>query len=565
MKSPGEAAKELPWLPSCARSLVALARSPLASSWSQLKCDPGIALLVARAWGVAPVSFQPRACDAKVLRTALNHLRRHGGSGFVDWARPDCAVVYRTALRQAHLAEAIAHRVPACDPHRAWVGGLLASLGWMAALAAKCSCDEFDSPAVARRLCRRWHLPSWLTTIAGHLGLTAELASRLGADPLLFRVVQVAVLLRGRETVEPHLPVGADWGELLAYLRLSSEQVEHIARTAASAPLAESTWESPASQPLLADMLELALRERRRDDTGLVGRLHDDIDRLHEALAATHADENRRLQALKLSALAEFAAGAGHEINNPLAVISGQAQFLLRRLELVDGPAEEIDNPAEYLANLRQQLAPSLQKIVGQTQRIHSILTDLMQFARPASPRTQAVDVAALIHEAAAEVDALAQERGIRLVCAGPELPLTVQGDPGQLRTSLAALLRNAVEAAPTGGWAGVRVEQADHHRLVFAVEDSGPGPGPLAYEHLFDPFFSGRTAGRGRGMGLPTAWRLARQQDGDVRFDGTHDGITRFSLVIPILADTPKCAYANGQSGGAQNGSSTAHEPAGE
>jgi signal transduction histidine kinase len=305
-------------------------------------------------------------------------------------------------------------------------------------------------------------------------------------------------------------------------------------------------------------MLELALRDRRRDADGLVARLHDDVDRLHEALEATHAEENRRLQSLKLAAMAEFAAGAGHEINNPLAVISGQAQFLLRRLELLDGPTEEIDNPAEYLANLRQQLGPSLQKIVGQTQRIHSILTELMQFARPALPRAQAVDVSTLIGEVGREVETLAREREVRLRCQGSDLPVAIEGDPAQLRTSLAALLRNAVEAAPAGGWAGVRVERPGDGTLVFVVEDSGPGPGPLAHEHLFDPFYSGRSAGRGRGMGLPTAWRLARQQDGDVRFDGTHGGVTRFSLVMPLAVDKPH-SYTNGQNGAAHNGVSHA------
>ena len=50
--------------------------------------------------------------------------------------------------------------------------------------------------------------------------------------------------------------------------------------------------------------------------------------------------------------------------------------------------------------------------------------------------------------------------------------------------------------------------------------------------EHLFDPFYSGRKAGRGRGLGLPTAWRLARQHGGDVRFAGAEP--TRFVLTLP-------------------------------
>jgi signal transduction histidine kinase len=58
--------------------------------------------------------------------------------------------------------------------------------------------------------------------------------------------------------------------------------------------------------------------------------------------------------------------------------------------------------------------------------------------------------------------------------------------------------------------------------------------------EHLFDPFFSGRSAGRGRGLGLPTAWRLARNNGGDVVFAGTSGEATRFVLSLPRSQDAP-------------------------
>jgi signal transduction histidine kinase len=66
-------------------------------------------------------------------------------------------------------------------------------------------------------------------------------------------------------------------------------------------------------------------------------------------------------------------------------------------------------------------------------------------------------------------------------------------------------------------------------------VEDSGPGPAPEQRPHLFDPFYSGRSAGRGRGLGLPLAWRLARQQGGDVSLEPARPGQpTRFVLSLP-------------------------------
>jgi C4-dicarboxylate-specific signal transduction histidine kinase len=114
-----------------------------------------------------------------------------------------------------------------------------------------------------------------------------------------------------------------------------------------------------------------------------------------------------------------------------------------------------------------------------------------------------------------------------------PAADVWLDADPKQLRLSLAAVVRNGIEAVPKAGW--VRVScGVSGSRVRFLVEDSGPGLTPEAAEHAFDPFFCGRQAGRGRGLGLPTAWRLVRENGGDVRYDPAPDGVTRFVLTVP-------------------------------
>jgi signal transduction histidine kinase len=160
------------------------------------------------------------------------------------------------------------------------------------------------------------------------------------------------------------------------------------------------------------------------------------------------------------------------------------------------------------------------------------VITDLMQFARPAAPRFAVTPVARLVAEAAQTLRALADERRVRIVC--PEAPanLAVRADAGQIRLALVNLLRNAIEAAPADGWASLRIQRSDRD-IVFAVEDNGPGIPETHRSHLFDPFYSGRSAGRGRGMGLATAWRLARLHGGDVVLDKADEG-ARFHLILP-------------------------------
>ena len=68
-------------------------------------------------------------------------------------------------------------------------------------------------------------------------------------------------------------------------------------------------------------------------------------------------------------------------------------------------------------------------------------------------------------------------------------------------------------------------------------MEDSGPGLTLEVAEHAFDPFYCARSAGRGRGLGLPTAWQLARQNGGNLHFEPAFDGPTRFVLSLPLSA----------------------------
>src|SRR5262249_47995740 len=156
-----------------------------------------------------------------------------------------------------------------------------------------------------------------------------------------------------------------------------------------------ASWQRPDQVPLLRDLLRLAVQNLRLRGAPLLSRLESDLDELHGVLEQDRLAQSERLQQQKLAALAEFAAGAGHEINNPLAVSSGQAQYLLRQLDegvkgcKIEGVTE--NGESSILPAPSHPLIPSLsrrglQVIVEQAQRIHHVLRDLMQFARPPQP-----------------------------------------------------------------------------------------------------------------------------------------------------------------------------------
>jgi signal transduction histidine kinase len=476
--------------------------------------------------------------EASLLESALCQLDQ-APAGFIDWGQASLQPINHACLTYARLAERIAEITGKCHPERAWVSGLLAALGWLAVCATEperaftCLADPdfkanpartqerhwgMDHAALSRRLGRRWRLPSWFAAVAGHLALPVETAQTFGAAPELFAIVQLAVGLLQEHTALLGLVPAAAPNEIAARLGVSEmdrETLRDESRALVKLMDPPPSFNTPYGVPLLRELLTLAVENRRLRNAPLVRRLELDVDVLHRALEEQRAGEAERLMARKLCALAEFAAGAGHEINNPLAVISGQAQYLL---------GHEADPN-------RQR---SLHKIIGQAHRINQILRDLMQFARPTPPHFESVYLPGLVREVADSLSDLAAERHVRLVCPDPEQTPPLSADSTHLRTALTCLVRNAIEAAPAEGWASIRVDMSAPQQIDVVVEDNGPGlPAPLR-EHLFDPFYSGREAGRGRGLGLSTAWRLVKVHGGDLRFVHLPHGPTRFVMSLP-------------------------------
>lgn len=538
----GDTAVQLPWLAPGVAALVAMTRPHRPDFWSTIRPEPGAVLLLLRhlPHDQPPEPFRPARLTLPAVRLA-QRLLAEPQAGVFDSNHPAVRNVLAASRTCARFAETLAEKSGRCDPDCAAAAGLLAPLGWLAAVAVRpdavAAClgdpDHAGRPdatqqrhwsttavEVARRLARRWELPAWLAAIVGYLDLPANLAPTFGADPTLFTVVQAAVALAARSNDRLRMAVGTPVDEALGRLGLGGETVADLAEPPDPRP------DNPYDSPLLPTLLELAADDAGRKELALVPRLESEVDDLHRLLMEQRAGEGERLRAQKLAALAEFAAGAGHEINNPLAVISGQAQYLL-------GPEPDAE---------RQK---SLRTIVQQSQRIHLVLTDLMQFARPGKPQKRHVEARDLAREAAGVVAELAGHRRVRVEVMTPDEPCVTDVDPKQMGTALACLLRNAIEAAgpvaeaDAPGWARIRVEVTATDRLRIAVEDSGPGPTAAQAEHMFDPFYSGRPAGRGKGLGLPTAWRLAREQGGDVAYEPQPNGPTRFVLSlarVPIL-----------------------------
>ncbi len=201
-----------------------------------------------------------------------------------------------------------------------------------------------------------------------------------------------------------------------------------------------------------------------------------------------------------LEAMAEYAAGAGHEINNPLGSIVGQTQLLLK---------------SEQRLERRQ----ALETIGAQAWRIRDIIGNSMLFARPPQPIPQSLNLIALIRECLAALQGTAREQRVEFRFSAASEELMLQGDRGLLGQLISSLVRNSIEAIRGANRAGrveVEVRRVATEVAALTIRDDGPGAGTAEIRrHLFNPFFSGRPAGRGLGFGLSLAWQIVRLHGG--------------------------------------------------
>ncbi|MEL6739454.1 MAG: HDOD domain-containing protein [Planctomycetota bacterium] len=247
------------------------------------------------------------------------------------------------------------------------------------------------------------------------------------------------------------------------------------------------------------------------------GALHERDRRASDALAETNrriAEMQARLtEQQSMARLGEMTAGAAHEMNNPLTVIRGHAQLLADQLS---------DAGDRESARLIVESAATLSDLIG----------SMHLLAAPPAPNPLEASPAMVVRRA----EAIARERapGLRVQADLSRAPERVRADAEQLAAALAELLINAAEAAPNEIVSCTIETGPRDDRWSVRISDRGPGLSERARRHAFDPFFSERPAGRGRGLGLPRARRLIELAGGGLWIESSPGGGTLARAELP-------------------------------
>jgi two-component system NtrC family sensor kinase len=239
------------------------------------------------------------------------------------------------------------------------------------------------------------------------------------------------------------------------------------------------------------------------------------------AQRATLASQSERLQrAERLATIGRLAAGVAHEVGNPLAAIVGYTELLL------DEPS--IDSQSRDL----------LVRVAGQTQRIQTIVAQLLDYSRPQTPQIVRFPAVARAQEVVALLRADPRCALVRLEVEG-DARLEAFADPSLVEQILINLVLNGARAAREGGATEPRVELRVHtadDALIIDVRDNGAGVPEHVRPRLFEPFFTTRGAGEGTGLGLPISQGLAEGMDGSLELldESTQGSGATFRLRLP-------------------------------
>ena len=250
-------------------------------------------------------------------------------------------------------------------------------------------------------------------------------------------------------------------------------------------------------------------------------RLYEQVRAQLRELQETQA---QLLQAGKLAAVGKLVAGVAHELNNPLAVVLGQADLL----------SQHSSDP---------DVLRRTDKIRTSARRAAKIIRELTTFARPQPAAVADVQIEEVVeHALELRRQALSVRGTVLTFDAAPDLPL-LHADELQLQQVVLNLLLNAEYAVAESGRPPhimIRLTgEADSVRLI--VSDSGSGIRPEVLPRIFEPFFTTKPIGEGTGLGLSISFRIVEAHGGRIWAESPPGGGATFTISLPAIPRTAR------------------------
>lgn len=223
----------------------------------------------------------------------------------------------------------------------------------------------------------------------------------------------------------------------------------------------------------------------------------------------------------RIGEVSQLIVGVAHEVRNPLNAV---------RLNLYT--AERVFRGETQLE--REEIQVMLSESVREIERVDELIQHLLGYARVESHQPEDIDLSQEVRNAMQFLRHSLEQARVAAVIDVPTESLIVRMDRGRLRQILLNLIKNAADAAGSGGKVAVRI-QRQGDRAELTVQDTGPGVPPELRERIFEPFFT--TKESGTGMGLAVVRSLVEVAGGRIYYRGEANGGGSFCVELPGAA----------------------------
>lgn len=221
-------------------------------------------------------------------------------------------------------------------------------------------------------------------------------------------------------------------------------------------------------------------------------------------------------RAERLASVGRLAAGVAHEIRNPLGSLKGFLQYFQRKLSLHD-------QDKSYLTVM-----------MNEVDRLNTVVSNLLEFARPKEPVFEESDAPEMLEHVLTLLHRDFEAKRLRLFREWPDALPRLRFDQDQIAQVLLNILLNAIQATEPDGEIHVSAQVLpEFNMLEIAVRDTGKGIAPDDAPHIFDPFFS--TKKQGNGLGLAIAHTIIEQHRGDILIESDIGRSSTFRIRLPL------------------------------
>ncbi|MCH6264009.1 ATP-binding protein [Neobacillus citreus] len=238
-----------------------------------------------------------------------------------------------------------------------------------------------------------------------------------------------------------------------------------------------------------------------------------DITEKRDMVNKLEEREERLRRTEKLSVVGELSASVAHEIRNPLTSLKGFVQLL---------KVEDERHQFYY------------QIMLDELDRINHIVGELLLLAKPQAVKFTKADVKKLLKDVISLLSSEASYHNVQIESRFPNVEMTIECEPNQLKQLFINIIKNAIEASGNGGMVTISFKKMEPETISIVIEDNGCGISEERLAKIGEPFYSSKE--KGTGLGLTVSFKIVESHHGTIHFESRENQGTSVHIVLPIL-----------------------------